>query len=117
MTDLSQEYIDIIKTAGYRVFVRNVTDPTYCFYTDGERIAYAQWARFKSGVSSVHKPCQSAGTGFAVADTISNEALKCALHCFVPAWAYGVKYTEVKKYANMTAFLNASDWNSKLVEV
>ena len=110
-------YVEFIKAQGYRVFVRDVVNPTYCFYTDGERIAYAQWNNYSTCVSSVHKPCKSAGTGFNVADKIDADTLAKGLHCFIPGWAYGSVHSDIVKYKSMDAYLASSKWNGGLIEI
>ena len=106
-------FTSLIKSLGFRVFVRTSDNPTYCFFTDGDRIGYAQWSDFRQSVSSVHKPSTVNGTGFQVAEEITKASLDAALSTIVPIWARG----DVKKYKNMDAYLNASKWNSELIEV
>lgn len=109
--------LQFIKSIGYRVFIRpNGHNPTYCFYTDGERIAYAQWGSINSGVSSVHKPNQYSGTGYHVSGIIDADTLKRALSCHCPGWDQGQSGT-VKKYKNMQEYLDSSLWNSSLQEI
>ena len=52
--------IDYLKSLGYKVYGPE-RFTTYCFFTDGVRIGYAQ----KGGkYTTVHVPCRSNGTGF-----------------------------------------------------
>jgi len=104
--------VALIQSCGYRVFMRNPTDEN-CFYTDGEKIGYAQWGRCRPCVTSVHKPNRTTGTGFGIAEDITPESLKDALHCHAPSWASGT----VKKYRNWEAFHKESNWNASLKEV
>lgn len=114
---MHEAYIQLIKSAGYRVFIRPSRGPiTYCFYTDGKHIGYAQWETFRQHVSSVHKPCRECGTGFQIADKINPETLRKALLCVAPYWHYG-DFKYVVKYHDWDAYHNASKWNSELVEV
>jgi len=107
-----------IKSLGYRVFIRPTGhNPTYCFYTDGVKIAYAQWGSINSGVSSVHKSNRTSGTGFKVSDRIDRETLKQALFCFAPEWATNSDRQSVVKYKNIQDYLGSSLWNRSLQEV
>lgn len=117
MTTPGQAYfINTIKAQGYRVFVRD-DNPTYCFFTDGTRIGYAQWGGYRQSVSSVHMPNKTTGTGFGVADEITPTTLAAALNRPYPHWASAADRASVKKYADMDAYLKASKWNSELIEV
>jgi hypothetical protein len=112
-------YIQLIKDAGFRVFVRpHCQAPiTYCFYTDGTKIGYAQWSGCRAQVSTVHVPCRKCGTGFVYADEITVETVKGALNCHAPHWASDWDRAAVKKYRDFDAYLKASKFNSGLVEV
>jgi hypothetical protein len=90
---------------------------TYCLYTDGVRIGYAQWSRIAVGVSTIHKPNQRTGTGFWYADVLTEETLKGALNCIAPDWAYATDRASVKKYRDFNEYLSESKFNRKLVEV
>lgn len=116
MNDTAAPYVQLIKAQGYRVFMRPGCD-TYCLYTDDVRIGYAQWNRYRLGVSSVHKPSRQVGTGFHVADTITPETIREALHCFAPSWAYQCDRQQVKKYSDFNEYLRESKFNSELTEV
>lgn len=109
-------FIDLIKSAGYRVFVRS-DDPTYCYYTDGIKIGYAQWSNHRYCVTSVHKANHCTGTGFAVANEITQESIKAAINCFAPGWAYQRDIESVKKYTDFNAFIKSSAFNAELIEV
>lgn len=109
--------IEFIKAQGYRVFVRDIHKPTYCFFTDGTRIGYAQWDTFRQAVSSVHKPNTACGTGFHISDEITASSLERTLECVYPHWASASDRRSVHKYADMDAYLKASRWNSELIEV
>lgn len=109
-----QQYI---KSLGYRVFIRpNGQNPTYCFYTDGIKIGYAQWGSINSGVSSVHKPNPYIGTGFHVSDVINAHTLQQALTMRCP-WTDQHHAGRVLKYRDMQDYLDSSLWNSSLVEI
>lgn len=108
--------LEIIKAAGYRVFMRPGAD-TYCYYTDGTLIGYAQWGRNDVRVTSVHVPNRNCGTGFAISDTINAATLRAAMTCTAPHWATGSDRASVKKYRDFDAFLKSSKFNSELLEV
>lgn len=112
MSTETTAFIELIKSCGYRVFMRKPTDK-YCFYTDGKRIGYAQWSDYRTSVCSVHMPSRENGTGFSVADAITTTTLADAINCTMPNWARG----SVIKYKDWDAYHNASKWNSELVEV
>jgi hypothetical protein len=105
-------YIALIKAEGYRVFMRKPSD-SYCYFTDGTRIGYAQWSDYRTCVSSVHKPSRQNGTGFRIADAINSESLSDAINCYIPSLASG----SVEKFKDWSAFHNADSWNRQLVEV
>lgn len=104
--------VKFIRACGYRVFMRSPSDK-YCHFTDGKRIAYAQWSDYRTSVTSVHVPTRENGSGFGIAESITAETLSSALNCFIPHWASGA----VTKYKDWDAFHNASEWNRQLKEV
>jgi hypothetical protein len=115
-TPVHVHFIELIKAQGYRVFIRG-EKPTYCFFTDGTRIGYAQWEAYRQSVSSVHMANKLTGTGFGVADEITPASLKEALNMSYPHWATDPCRASVKKYADMDAYLKATKWNSELIEI
>ncbi len=100
----AQSNIAKIKAAGYRVFVSKAAEPTYCYYTDGTNIGYAQWNRMGDSVSSVQVPNRTSGTGFIVADVINADTLKEALVGVAPSWATREDRGSVKKFSDFAAF-------------
>lgn len=114
---MGQTYTQFIKAQGYRVFVRGPEEKaTYCYFTDGTRIAYAQWPYGRPKVLTVHMPCHSFGTGFEYANEITAESLKGALIYHKPSWAFS-DHMLVKKYRGIEAFLKSSKFNSEYVEI
>lgn len=109
--------IQLMHEMGLRVFVRDTENPTYCFFTDGKNIGYAQWDGIRESVSTVHKPNKSTGTGFNVADEITRETLLAAMQTFAPHWVSASDRASVLKYRNIDDYLKASEWNSELTEV
>ena len=108
--------LDIIKAAGYRVFIRpqGSREVEYCFYTDGKRIGYAQWSD-RPAVSSVHKANRQTGTGWAIDDEITPASLKAALSG-PPPWASLRDRAASVSYTGIDQFLKSSAFNSELVE-
>ena len=97
-----QEIIDSIKSQGFQVYAPEKLT-TYCFFTDGIRIGYAEfnrqeWVRF----STVHKPNSYTGTGFK-AENI-HEALSHA-----PDWASAGEREISCKYKDFADF-QKSHW-------
>ena len=111
----TNEIIDLIKVQGYRVFVsKNQPDPTYCFYTDGKQIGYAQWGSMSTfGVSTVHIPCRECGTGFLFSDEITPETIRGALQSLAPHWALQRDVQAVRKWRDWDHFLNSSKFNQE----
>lgn len=108
-------YIELIKSLGFSVYMRDLKD-SYCYYTDGVSIGYAQWSRLAVSVSSVHKPNRTSGTGFRVEDDITAQGLRAALTLHTPHWAVHDQ-SSVKKYKNWDEFQNANTWNSGFFQV
>ena len=109
--------IELIISMGLRVFARDTKNQTYCFFTDGVHIGYAQWSDYRTSASTVHKPSKAVGTGFKVADEITPESLIAALNTIAPHWASDSDRASVRKYRDINEYLQASKWNSELLEV
>ena len=113
-------HIKTIKTAGFRVFVHGpVEKATYCYFTDGVRIGYAQWDSPYKGdesLSTVHMPNTTTGTGYKLDCPISADNLPLAFQ-FVPHWASRQDAATLKKYRDWNAFFNRDSFNSQLLEV
>jgi hypothetical protein len=81
-----QELIQEAKRQGFTVYAPE-TLTTYFWFTDGDRIGYAQEG---PSFSTVHKPCNHAGTGY------KTESMSRALERR-PSWAANdapvIKYT------------------------
>ena len=110
-------YLKLIKSFGYRVYINkaNPDEAEYCFYTDGENIGYAQWTSHDPGVSSVHKPCKSAGTSYSISDQINKATLAQALHTTCPDWDSG-NWHNIKKWKNWDEYHNSSNWTKQYKE-
>jgi hypothetical protein len=95
-----QELIQEAKRQGFAIYAPEALS-TYFYFTDGERIGYAQADRLKGpSFSTVHKPCKHAGTGYK-ADTMA-EALSHR-----PSWA--MNDAPVIKYRDPAEFI-AKHW-------
>lgn len=95
-----QELIKEAKRQGFNVYAPE-TLSTYFYFTDGDRIGYAQADRLTGpSFSTVHKPCKNAGTGYK-ADTMA-EALTHR-----PQWV--TSNEPVIKYRNPAEFI-AKHW-------
>lgn len=112
-------YVNLIKQAGWRVFVRKHSPyhEQHCFFTDGKVIGYAQWSDSTPYVGSVHKANRQVGVGFTVSYEITAISLKTAAHCFAPEWACQSERLSVVKYKDWDEFHNRDSFTSKLVEV
>jgi hypothetical protein len=95
-----QELIQEAKRQGFTVYAPE-TLSTYFYFTNGERIGYAQADRTKGpSFSTVHKPCRHAGTGYkagSFAEALSHR----------PSWA--MNDAPVIKYRDPAEFI-AKHW-------
>lgn len=118
-TTIKDEVLEMIREAGYTAYMRKPED-TWCYYTDGTRIASAQWGRatmIDHGVSvrlyTVHKPNKTTGTGFSLdGDEITPADLAIGFE-YAPAWATPSQRRSVVKYRDWAEFAGASEWNSE----
>lgn len=102
-------YVEFIKALGFSVYMRN-PDDTYCYYTDdNNQIGYAQWSDCRQYVTSVHKANSTSGTGFRVADAITESTLLAALATYTPHWAVR-DASSVKKWRDWEEFQTSSAW-------
>ena len=114
-------YVTMLKAEGWQVWMRN--DPIakhpgqYCFVTDGTHIAYAQWSDHRPGVSTVHLPNKTTGTGFQFAETITPDTVCKAMNCVAPAWASDKDRASVRKYTDWNEYLHANSFNEGLFQV
>jgi len=120
MSHISQETIDAIHEAGFRVFMQTPYDSWLYFVDDADRIGYAQETRngFVS-ISTVHVPNKYIGTGFILDDIPSLSADNLAkAFVIAPRWATGSDRASVKKWASWEAFKASSRFNAdyKMIE-
>ena len=120
MSHISQETIDAIHEAGFRVFMRTPYDSWLYFVDDADRIGYAQETRsgFVS-ISTVHIPNSETGTGFVLDDIPSLSANNLAkAFVIAPRWVTGGQAASVNKWANWEAFKASSPFNAdyKMIE-
>ena len=121
MSHISQNTIDAIHKAGFRVYMRTPSDSWLYFVDDADRIGYAQETRIGFvSISTVHVPNKYTGTGFILDDIPSLSADNLA-KAFVkaPIWATGSDRASVKKWASWEAFKASSPFNAdyKMIEV
>ena len=92
-----QQLIDSIKSQGFQVYAPAKLT-SYCYFTDGVRVGYAQFDRLE-GVkySTVHKPNSYTGDGFKAENTL--EALSHA-----PDWASASELAISCKYKDFADF-------------
>ncbi len=113
----SKDVIETMKADGLRVYMRKPSD-TYCFITDGQGIAYAQWGNSSTvGVSTVHVPNTTTGTGFALGEEIIPANVRKAMKMVAPSWALQRELASVHKYKNWEEFHGKDSWHAQLVEV
>jgi hypothetical protein len=95
-----QELIQEAKRQGFTIYAPE-TLRTYFYFTDGDRIGYAQADRLTGpSFSTVHKSCKHAGTGY------KTESMSRALE-HRPSWA--VNDAPVIKYSGPAEFI-AKHW-------
>lgn len=107
--------IQPIFDAGYRVFMRPGSD-NYCFYTDGVRIALAEWEDSGYFLVSVHVPSPYVGRGYLFKKNLTSltkEDLEGALNLTRPSWAMS---EEIRKFRDWSEF-SLDRWNARLVEI
>lgn len=85
---------------------------TYFHIVHGNKIAYVQKTDYSGfSISSVHKPCREAGTGYGLFDNIMPPLLgpiNEALNTVCPYWGTIEQSKAVKKYANWDEYTNKS---------
>lgn len=108
--------VERIIACGFRVYMRSPRDE-YCYYTDGERIAYAQWPRGVESVGTVHIPNKITGTGYVYANAITDATIRDALACHSPHWAAANDRAATHKWKNWDAFAAASEFNREFIQV
>lgn len=111
------KHVDMIKSLGFRVYMPTEERicRTWCYYTDGKHIAYAQWPLHDHPlVATVHAPNKTSGTGFVMGD-ITPENVTKALTTVTPHGASVRDAASVRKYASFEAF--ASKHWTPLAEV
>ena len=104
---------------GLRMFTRktyNRQPATWAYLTDGTRIAYVQWGGYSDRVSSVHIPAQPVGTGYVIADEITEATVSEAL-AGAPHWATPSDRRNTRPYKDWDAFTQSSQFNPKYFEV
>jgi hypothetical protein len=112
-----QKVVDTAHKHGFQVYYREPErkiEPTYCYYTDGVRIAYLQIDHGVWFISTTHIPNHESGTGFKLAAAVfSAEGLA---HGFItaPSWAMRCDWESVRKWPSWEAFVESSSRNKGL---
>ena len=100
---------EYIASLGFDVYMRNL-DSTYCVFTDGTRLGYAQYNKSTGWVlTSVHKPNVRTGTGYSISmrgNVPCKADLEKALstHCPFP----GDNPADVKKYMDIWEYRDSN---------
>lgn len=105
--NVTDEMLDAISDCGLDVY-QSESCKTYCFYTDGIRIAYFQnCSVYGWTLTTVHKPCKEIGNGFGVGNIakLDRESLERGFS-HAPNWACHY-IGKVKKYKDAAAWLAA----------
>jgi hypothetical protein len=113
------ETINAIKAAGFRVFMRKVSD-SYCHFTsaDGLQVGYLEENRLGGfNIGTTHRPNRDSGTGYRIHDGISGPLTITLLSdAFImrPAWAHGPMPA---KWKSIDEFMRDNSFNAGYSEV
>ena len=101
-----------VQRFGFDVYMRN-PDDTWLYFTDGKSIGYLEDGRLGFNLSTVHKPNKQAGTGFQIERDAGYFDAYMLRRCFVgvPHWAPLRDRDSIKKYRDMSEYLNESAFN------
>ena len=113
-TDL-QKFVRALLADGLKVYVTR-SGTTYCHFTDGVNIGYAQFDWQGVSLSTVHKPNRFVGTGFNVLKgcwSSADDARRA--FALAPSWASESDRRQVKKYSDFESF--AKSYWTDLIEV
>jgi hypothetical protein len=111
-----REVVAMIKAEGFRVFMRHPSD-TWCYYTDGTRIAYAQSNGYDMRLTTTHKANRETGTGFVFDDKITPEGIRGAIACHAPNWASQRDAASVHKWSSWQEFASHNTFGIEYKEV
>jgi hypothetical protein len=116
--ELKQEFDNFVKKlleSGFDVLLSRDSKSTYCHFGNDKGIAYFQASDYFPYISfsTTHYPCHECGTGFRLdfkeaMPTI--EQAHTAVNTLAPLWASQRERRAVKKYANLEAYANSSEW-------
>jgi hypothetical protein len=111
---MNRDIIAKIQSFGFSVYMRKESD-TWLLFTDGKNIGYLQDGPQGFGLSTVHKPNQTSGTGYQI-ERHEADFDKADLEiCFVdaPGWADFRSRATVKKYRDITEYIAANSFNQE----
>ena len=103
-----QEYIKILKKAGFQVLVPKKSK-TFCIFSKDNKIGYCQIERgYAFSFSTVHKPNSKSGTGYRIHNDITIPTAKHAKDAFVLAshWANRKDVEIIVKYKSLDDYKN-----------
>ncbi len=104
---METEIYALIQSLGFDVYLPTARNATWCYYTDGKRIGYAQWGHFDCSTSSVHMPNRQTGTGFKIGEDVTPATLRDAIACHAPNWASSADRAATRKYDDFAHFERA----------
>lgn len=111
---MKQEIIDHVANLGFDVYMRDPKD-TWLIFVEGDKLGMLDMPRGRGfGLTTVHKPNQTTGTGFRIADDLSDldaATLRTAL-VFAPGWASSRDMASVVKYKGIDDYRKRDSWNA-----
>lgn len=116
-TELLQQTADMIKDAGYKVYIsvwkheNGLVKPNYFHFTNGQKIGYCQEGYF-GGIrfSTVHKPSAICGTGFGLQEDpgLYAPTIKDAEEAFIVKPKWFKKHFTPTKYESWDEYTKTS---------
>lgn len=108
MRRIESATLDAIAAHGFDVYGPATGKITYVYFTDGDRIGYAQYGRDGGALSlsTVHIPNRITGTGFALNDvgSLPSRAELESAFIHAPQWAGQRDRESVRKWKDFAAF-------------
>lgn len=102
--DQLRQFTSELVADGLKVYV-NRAETSYCYFTDGVNIGYAQFDWQGASISTVHEQNRYTGTGFVVMKggrATPDDARRA--FAFAPSWASETDRRQVKKYRDFESF-------------
>jgi len=101
---MKQDIIDLVKSLGFKVYMKNPKD-TWLYFTEGDKIGYLQEYYYGGySISTCCIPNKQCGSGFALGqvDKIDYKTLKKAF--YIPCWANSMDRESSKPWPNFESF-------------